>query len=141
MSSVEDAVARFDDGHSCAQAVFSTYAEKLGMDRETALKASAGFGGGMGRMGGTCGAITAAFMALGLKYGGTDPPSKEKTYEFVRELADCFLDRHGSLHCRDLIGCDLTTPEAREYAKEQGLHSSVCTQIVRDAAEILEGLL
>ena len=141
MSSVEDAVARFDDGYSCAQAVFSAYAEKLGMDRQAALKVSAGFGGGMGRMAGTCGAITGAFMALGLKYGGPDSESKDKTYELVRELADRFRARHGSLECRELLGCDLSTPEGRERAKEQGLHSTVCTQIVRDAAEILEGLL
>ena len=141
MSSVEDAVTRFDDGYSCAQAVFSAYAEKLGMDRQTALKVSAGFGGGMGRMAGTCGALTGAFMALGLKYGGPDSESKDKTYELVRELADRFRARHGSLECRELLGCDLSTPEGRERAKEQGLHSSVCTQIVRDAAEILEGLL
>ena len=141
MSGVQDAVARFDDGYSCAQAVFSAYAEKLGMDRQTALKVSAGFGGGMGRMGETCGAITGAFMALGLKYGGPDSESKDKTYELVRELADRFRARHGSLECRELLGCDVSTPEGRQRAKEQGLHSTVCTQIVRDAAEILEGLL
>jgi len=141
MSSVEDAVARFDDGYSCAQAVFSAYAEKLGMDRETALKVSAGFGGGMGRMAGTCGALTGAFMALGLKFGGLDSKSKDKTYELVRDLADRFRARHGSLECRELLGCDLSTPEGRKRAKQQRLHSTVCPQIVRDAAEILEGLL
>jgi len=141
MSSMEDAVARFDDGNSCAQAVFTTYAEKLGMDRQTALKVSAGFGGGMGRMAGTCGALTGAFMALGLKYGGPDSKSKDKTYELVRKLADRFRARHGSLECRELLGCNLSTPEGRKHAIEQRLHSTVCTQIVRDAAEILEELL
>jgi len=141
MSSVEDAVARFGDGYSCSQALFSAYAEKLGMDRETALKVSAGFGGGMGRMAGTSGALTGAFMALGLKYGGPDSKSKDKTYELVRELADRFRARHGSLECRELLGCDLSTPEGRKRAKQQRLHSTVCPQIVRDAAEILEGLL
>ena len=141
MSSVQEAVARFDDGYSCAQAVFSTYAEKLGMDRQTAIKVSAGFGGGMGRMAGTCGALTGAFMVLGLKYGGPDSKSKDKTYELVRELADRFRARHGSLECRELLGCDLSTPEGRKHAKAERLHSTVCTQIVRDAAEILEEIL
>ena len=141
MSAVQEAVNRFDDGYSCAQAVFGTYAEKLGMDLETALKVAAGFGGGMGRMAGTCGAVTGAFMALGLKHGGPDSQSKEKAYELVREFAGRFKARHGSLECRDLLGCDLSTPEGRERAQQQGLHSTVCTQLVRDAAEILEGLL
>jgi C_GCAxxG_C_C family probable redox protein len=117
------------------------YAEPLGMDTETALKLAAGFGGGMGRMGHACGAVTGAFMALGLKYGGLDPKAKEKTYELVREFASRFKDRHGSLNCNDLLACDISTPEGRERIKQQRLHSTLCPQFVRDAAEILEELL
>ena len=141
MSSVEDAVSRFDDGCSCSQAVFSTYAEPLGMSGETALRVAAGFGGGMGRMGHTCGAVTGAFMALGLKYGGPDSEAKEKTYELVREFANRFKARHGSLNCIDLLGYDISTSEGRQRIKQQNLHSTLCSQIVRDAAEILEALL
>jgi len=61
MSRIDTAVARFEEGCSCVQAIFSTYAESLGMDRQTAMKLSSGFGGGMGRMALTCGAVTGAF--------------------------------------------------------------------------------
>ena len=72
MSRVEQAVSCFKGGFNCSQAVLSTYAQDFGLDREAALKLAAGFGGGMGRMAGTCGAVTGAFMVLGLKHGPTE---------------------------------------------------------------------
>lgn len=144
MDLTESAVSRFRDGFSCSQAVFSTYAEAMGMDRETALKVSAGFGGGMGRMAETCGAVTGAMMAIGLKHGtadATDSEAREKTYELVRRFAEEFRAKHGSLDCRDLLGCDISTAEGREQARERNTHDDVCPQLVRDAAEVLERIL
>ncbi len=69
ISRIDSAVDCFTCGFSCSQAVFSTFAEKIGLDKETALRISGPFGGGMARMGDTCGAVTGAFMAIGLKYG------------------------------------------------------------------------
>ena len=72
---------------NCSLAILSTYAEDLGLDREVALKAAAGFGGGMGRMAGTCGAVTGALMVLGLKHGpveADDQQGKESVYERVQ---------------------------------------------------------
>ena len=137
-SAVDLAVARFGKGHSCAQAVFSAFAERMGMDHQTAVKVSSGFGGGMG-MGSVCGAVTGAIMAIGLKHGGVDPNAKGQTAKLVREFTDRFKARHKSLNCRDLLGCDLSTPEGRQTAKDKNLHATVCTGIVRDAATILDG--
>ncbi len=141
MSAAETAVRRFQNGHSCSQAVFSTLAEPLGMDYETALKVAAGFGGGMGRMGATCGAATGAFMAFGLKSGGLEPAAKEETNRLVNRFVEIFRQRHESLDCRDLIGCDLSTAEGRQQAKAKDTHGTICTDPVRDAAEIAEELL
>jgi C_GCAxxG_C_C family probable redox protein len=107
---VEQAIACFQEGFSCSQAVLSTFAPQLGMDRDLALKVSGAFGAGMGRMGETCGAVTGAFMVIGLLHGRTkveDQETKEKAYALVAELAEQFRQRNGSLACRDLIGCDL----------------------------------
>jgi len=71
MDEVEHAVSCFKDGFSCSQAVLSAYGEQFGMNREMALKVSGAFGGGMGHLGETCGAVTGAFMLVGLKYGKT----------------------------------------------------------------------
>ena len=144
MSNPEKAVACFKEGFACSQAVLATYADAFGMDRETALRVAGGFGGGMGGLGEVCGAVTGAFMVLGLKYGRTDPAdkaAKEKTYAAVQKFANRFKDRHGSIICRDLIGCDLSTPAGVQAAREKGLFATVCVDMVRSAAEILEELL
>ena len=51
---------------NCAQTVITTFCEELGLDRAIALQVANGFGGGMGRTGRTCGAVTGAYMVLGL---------------------------------------------------------------------------
>lgn len=123
--------------------MLSAYAPELGLAEETALKIAAGFGGGMGRMAETCGAVSGALMVLGLKYGATshDPEAKERVYQQVRELAQRFTVRNGSLVCRDLLGNDISTPEGLQRARDEGLFTSVCPKFVQDAAEILEEML
>ena len=141
---VEQAVACFQEGFSCSQAILSTFAPQLGLDRDLALKVSGAFGAGMGRMGETCGAVTGAFMVIGLLHGRTkaeNQETKEKAYALVAELADQFRQRNGSLKCRELLGCDLGTPEGQQYAHDHGLTATRCVKFVRDAAEIVERML
>jgi len=140
----EQAVDVFKEGSNCSQAVISVYAEDFGLSRENALKISRGFGGGMGRMAQTCGAVTGAFMVLGLKYGNADihdKEAKERIYGLVREFACRFENRNSSIVCRELLGCDISKPEGAATAKENGLFASVCPKLVGDAAEILEEMM
>lgn len=144
MNEVERAVSCFEEGFMCSQALLSAYADEFGMDRQTALKVSAAFGGGMGRMGEICGAVTGAFMVLGLKHGRTeisDTKSHEKTNRLVREFTERFKSANGSIVCRKLLGCDLSTPEGRKIFVDSKLRDTLCVKYVRDAAEIVEGLL
>ena len=93
MDHADTAAAVFSQGFACSQAVVVAYASETGLDRDTALKVSAGFGGGMGRMGHTCGAVTGAYMVIGLKFGavsGQDQDAKLRTYRLVREFMDGF---------------------------------------------------
>jgi len=134
----------FKEGFNCSQAVFSTYAVGMGLDRNTALKVSQAFGGGMAQMGETCGAVTGAFMVIGLKYGRTradDNEAKEKTYELVKEFTQKFRARNGTIICRELLRCDLSTPEGQRIAKDKELFSTVCPGFVKDAVDILEEVL
>jgi C_GCAxxG_C_C family probable redox protein len=143
MSEVQNAVSCFKEGFMCSQAVFSAYAGQFGMEREAALKVSAAFGGGMGRMGEVCGAVTGAFMVLGLKYGRTsvrDAKSHEKITRLVREFAERFKSLNGSILCRELLGCDLGTPDGQRAFVDKKLRDTLCVKFVRDAAEIV-GLL
>jgi len=133
----------FSQGVCCSQAVFSAFAPDYGLNRDIALKVSAGFGAGMGRMAHTCGAVTGAFMVLGLKYGATsgDREAKEKTYRLVREFTELFKAKNGALGCKELLGCDISTPGGFEAMKSQGLHAKVCSKAVHDACEILDAML
>ena len=139
----QEAVGRFKKGFNCSQAVVGTYSEQFGLDCDKASKVATGFGGGM-RMGGTCGAVTGAFMVLGLKYGNStakDKEGKTKTYKIIEEYTSRFKTRHGSATCRELLGCDISTPEGMKEAQSKGLFSSTCPQMVQEAAEILEEML
>ena len=144
MKKADAAVSVFKDGFNCAQAVFSTLAPDLGLGAGTAAKTATAFGGGMARRGETCGVVTGAFMALGLARGNSAPGEKEikeKTYELAREFVKRFAERHDSLVCRELLGCDIGTPEGHERARQQGLFGTVCARLVRDSVEIAEELL
>ena len=129
---------------NCAQVVLSTYCDKFGLERSLALKLAQGFGGGMGRTGKTCGAVTGAYMVLGLAQKmSSDSPreSLEKTYALVREFNRRFEALHGSLTCKELIGYDLSTPEGLVEARDKKVFTSVCPDFVRDSVRTLEMLL
>jgi C_GCAxxG_C_C family probable redox protein len=143
MDSVDRAVACYKEGFNCSQAVLSVYGCQFGLGGETALKLACGFGGGM-RMGQVCGAVTGAFMVIGLKYGqaeAVDKESKERTYRLVKEFGDKFSSRNGSVICKELLGCDISTREGMKTAREKDLFNSFCPKMVQDAAEILEDML
>jgi C_GCAxxG_C_C family probable redox protein len=144
MNRVERAVSCFKEGFTCSQAMLSTYGPQLGLNHELALKVSGAFGGGMARMGETCGAVTGAFMVIGLKHGNArveDKQAKERAYSLVKEFVDRFKSRNGSIVCRELLGCDISTPEGRDLAEEQNLFATLCPKFVQDAAEIIEQIL
>ena len=143
MNKVEYAVSCFKEGFSCAQAVLSVFGEEFGLNRECALRVAGAFGGGMAQMGKTCGAVTGAFMVIGLKYGKTkaeDEETKKKAYSLVREFVERFKSRNGSIVCKELIGCDISTPEGLKRAKEEKF-TIVCPRLVQDALEIIEQIL
>ncbi|MFA5367047.1 MAG: C-GCAxxG-C-C family protein [Dehalococcoidia bacterium] len=144
MNRIDKAVSLFNEGFNCSQSVFCAFAVDMGVERDVALKTAQSFGGGMAQMGETCGAVTGAFMAIGLKYGRTRPDddeAKRRTYALVREFVEKFRARNGSIICRELLGCDIGTPEGNRIAKNKELFSTVCPGFVRDAVNILEEIL
>ncbi len=144
MNKPDSAVECFTCGFNCAQAVLSTYAQNLGIDRTTALRISGPFGGGMGRMGEICGAVTGAFMTIGLKYSMTKEGEEElrnKGYELVRNFAEKFKIKNGSIKCKDLLQMDISTPEGYKLAAEKKLFRTVCPALVKDSASILEEIM
>ncbi|MCJ7425812.1 MAG: C-GCAxxG-C-C family protein [Dehalococcoidales bacterium] len=144
MSRVGLAVSGFGQGLNCCQAVLSTYGPRFGLDRELALKVTSGLGGGIGHLGETCGVVTGALMVIGLKHGGTvagDEKSREKTFSLISRFLEEFKARRGSILCRELLGYDISIPEGLQAVKDKGLFSTLCPNLVRDSAEILEQIL
>ncbi len=145
MKRVEKALKSFNEGNTCSQAILSTYAEDLGLEKELALKLSCSFGGGMGCMGSICGAVTGAYMVLGLKHGRVDPDdisARNKSDELVRIFTEKFKQRNNdNLNCNDLLGYERSNDEHVKILKEKGIFDRVCPKCVKDAAEIIEEIL
>ena len=132
---VDDQFSKFN----CAQTVFSLFATELGIDEKTALKIASGFGGGMA-CAETCGAVTGAYMVIGMKHGHStsNPDDKARTKMLVRQFNEKFKQEHGSLICKQLTGFDISTPEGSTNASEAGVFQNKCPAFIKTACNILE---
>ena len=130
---------RFPLNYNCAQTVFSLFASDLGIDERTALKIASGFGGGMARAK-TCGAVTGAYMVIGLKYGHDtpDPDKKANTKMLIQRFNEEFQKKHGTLICSELTGFDISTPEGSDAAREEGIFLTKCPFFIKTACNLLE---
>jgi len=128
---------------NCAQAVLTTFNEEYGLNKDLAMKIARAFGGGMGQSKGACGAVTGAYMVLGLalKPSGDYLKDRAQMGGAMAEFNRKFTALHGSLNCTDLCGYDLTIPEQAAGARQKNVFGNVCPPLVRDAAKILEELL
>ena len=143
MERSEQAKELFLSGYNCAQSVLLSFADDLKFSKELAQKMAAGFGGGMGKQQETCGAVTGAIMVLGLLKGehvNNNDELKSESYGSVKELTREFIAEYKTTNCRDLIGCDLNTPEGAEKFKEEKIMETVCTDCVKKAVQIVESI-
>ena len=146
MDRVTKAVDLFKSGYNCAQSVAGAYADLFGMDENAALRAVEGFGGGIGRMRLTCGAVTGMTFLCGLKYSKGKPGDIETRtliYNTVRKMAGEFEHMHGSIECGVLLkGIVPKTENARpEDRTEEYYKKRPCISCVRDCAELVEKYL
>lgn len=130
-SRAEKARELYLEGYNCAQAVALAFADLTGTDVETVKLASAPFGGGMGRLGEVCGAVSGMLMTLSFvrRRDTLDAREKAALYNEERVIAERFRTRAGSILCRDLL-------MMRAGKKEGG--GLACPDIVALAAEIIE---
>lgn len=143
---IELAEKLFKEGYNCSQSVFAAYSELYGIELDTALKLSASFGGGLGRMREVCGAVSGMCLVAGLETGSSkkmDAEGKKYNYEVVQKLSEEFKAISGSIICRELLGLEkkeemIATPQKRteEYYKKRP-----CVQLVKDAAKLIEEVL
>ena len=140
----EKAINSFKSGLNCSQAVLSAYSDKLNFDNNLALSVACGFGGGMGRLQLTCGAVTGSFMVLGVyncnKFADNNE-RKEKTYSMVQKFSEKFKKINGTTDCISLLNCDLKTEEGHRYAKDNNLFETVCEKCISDSISIINELI
>lgn len=144
MGKVESVVERFKDDLDCAQALVCIYGPELGLDSEIGVRIADAFTGGIGRTGGTCGAVTGALMVLGLKYGEKAQASLspvKNTHSLTKEFIRRFVLLNGSITCKHLLDCDISKPEILNSEQTKHLFQNVCPKYVQDAAELIEELL
>lgn len=144
MTHVEQAQSLFQQGFNCSQAVLGAFGSEFGLDEETSLRVAGGFGGGIGRMAGVCGAVTGAVVVLGLAYGQTvagDGEAKARCYARVQEFLRLFTAKHGTTVCKELLGCDMSTEAGFAEAKARDVHHTLCPAFVQSAVELLEEML
>lgn len=129
-----------DRGLNCSQAVFCAFAPDFGIDEKLALKLSIGFGAGMGRLREVCGALSGAFMVIGLAFGDR---TKKDVYELEQEFALTFKADNGSYICRDLLGLrkDAKLSPVPQERTDKYYAARPCSKLVAYTAEKLEQFL
>jgi C_GCAxxG_C_C family probable redox protein len=141
---VEQAVAFYQQGYTCAQSILASFTGRYGFPQGLAFKLGEPFGAGMSCTNDMCGCMSGAIMVLGLQYGSTlsnDDVARSYTYQRVQELIRRFKEIHGSIQCPDLLGYYLSDPPQLQAVWEKGLFNQLCPILVRDAAQILADML
>ena len=146
MSRAERAKEYFLQGYACSQAVALAFQDVMGVDENTICKLMLPFGGGLGRLRLTCGAVSGMAAVIGAVFAEAEnsPENKKRTYAIVQELCGKFKEENGSLICGELLsGMKLPVevggtaePRTQEYYKKRS-----CADMVGLAAQILEEYL
>lgn len=116
------AYAWFLKGYNCSQSVVAAFAPQLGLTEEMALRLSAGFGAGIGRMREVCGAFCGVVTVLSMVYADpADPKDKSRMYALVQQTAEQYRTRNGggSIICRELLAKAGVAPAGGTAAEDR----------------------
>ena len=135
------AYAWFLKGYNCSQSVVAAFAPQLGLTEETALRLSAGFGAGIGRMREVCGAFCGVVTVLSMVYADpTDPKDKSRMYALVQQAAEQYRARNGgSIICRELLAKAGAAPAGGTAAEERTAEyykKRPCPELCRICADL-----
>lgn len=140
------ALALFEQGYNCAQAVIGAFSEELGLDPAVAFKLSMPFGKGVSGSHQICGAVSSMTMGLGLKFGFAEPvdgTTKNELYRRAKSAVDLFRDEHGTINCPELLQT-LKDPQSAQLPSAIAtahMPNKRCARFVYAAAKILEDAL
>ncbi|HPF87652.1 MAG TPA: C-GCAxxG-C-C family protein [Candidatus Limiplasma sp.] len=130
----------FQQGYSCAQSVFAAFHEEMGLDETFALKLMLSMGGGVSGLRETCGAFTAAAMAINMirpDVAPDDAEGKQQIYAAVQDKAEKFKAAYGTVICRDLLDrLGVTASPAKKTGGDNA--DRPCAEYVRRCARLVE---
>lgn len=130
-----------DDGLYCAETVLSEIAARHDIHSPLIPRIATGLCSGMARSCGPCGSLTGGILALNLMLGRDDKDtSVERNYAAVQELMELFKNEHGSIHCHELLGCDLGTAEGQRLYTQQQLGKN-CQRFSQNTIALVENIL
>jgi len=137
-------IEAFREDKNCSQAVLLGFADRFSIREEHALSIASGFGAGMGRLQKTCGAVSGAYMVIGLYAGAkstNNTERKETAYALIQEFTKRFEATKGTTQCQDLVQCDLNTTEGNKMFEDQNLKETVCEKCIELSLRILDDLI
>ncbi|MCT4624393.1 MAG: C-GCAxxG-C-C family protein [Schleiferiaceae bacterium] len=139
----EKAIHSFYNGMNCAQSVLTAYAGHLKFDPAMALSVASGFGGGIGKMQKTCGAVSGSFMVLGMFNSNKfkeNIDARNATNKMIQQFTLDFTALHGSLDCRTLLNCDFTTEEGEKMFQDKDMKKNICSRCIADSIQLIDNL-
>ena len=140
----EDFAKGFKEGIDCAMGVLHEVADDMGLTGEEAFRLSSCFGVGM-MQGSVCGAVSAAFMAIGHRYGNSGPNQMDqkgmvisKREEFLTKFRLKFGD---DVTCPGLLKLDFRKPEDAQKIRESGITFTLCPKICFEATKLIKEMI
>lgn len=143
MNKKEKAIKNFET-MNCNQSVLAAYGPDYGIHEELCFNLGLSFGGGMGKQGKTCGAVTGAYTVIGLwsaTQSNNKAEQKQIAARMVNEFTKRFSQLNNSVECKALLNFDMSIPDEALKIEELGLTKTICPNLVGSSAQILEEIL
>jgi C_GCAxxG_C_C family probable redox protein len=141
---INNAEAFAEEGFLCSEAVLLALSKTMGVENNIIPRIATGFGGGIGRHGEICGALSGAIMGLGLHYG-RDHPSEtaegQPPYEYSHTMVNLFIAQFGHIRCKDILGIDISCEEGVKQYQQDKLWKTKCRDIIKITAGLAYDVL
>ncbi|MGO4988073.1 MAG: C_GCAxxG_C_C family protein [Gallicola sp.] len=128
------------EGLNCSQTVLMYFHKRYDLSEKTASKIAQPFESGLFR-GETCGAVSGAYMVLGLEYGSHEENSRRIMKEKIEEYNKSFKEKMGTLQCEEILGINISTDENLMIAVEEKKIEEICPRAITASIEILEEMI
>ncbi|MFW9934151.1 MAG: C-GCAxxG-C-C family protein [Candidatus Thorarchaeota archaeon] len=132
------------EGFLCSESVLLALSKTLRIESDIIPRIATGFGGGIGRHGEICGALSGAIMGLGLQFGRSHPsetPDSQTPYEYSQIMMNLFISRFGQIRCKDLLGIDISCKEGLQRYRREKLWETKCQDIIKITSGLAYDLL